>query len=111
MHLMGARLCRPVDHPALKVIEASGLVRITRFVRCRVAEEASLPTEFAPLLVDGAVHLVGIGFRRPVDRAALEVVETPVTVGASRLVGGGVANGTSLGVQRAPLLMDRTVHL
>src|SRR5688500_5140847 len=87
----GAERRRPRDLTPLEVAEASDAVRRRQLVRQRVTEEAGLPAHARPEVADGAVHLVRSGAGRPVDRAALEVVEAPDSVGGGRLVGQRVA--------------------
>src|SRR5262245_50397403 len=77
---LGAALRGPHDSPSLKLTESPLPVGRRPFVADGITQAAPLPADAGPLLADGPMHLMGFRFRRPIDGAALEVVESPVTV-------------------------------
>src|SRR5215469_2704591 len=110
MHLVSARLRRPVDGTiavvvdVVKVVEASDGVRGTGLVCGRVAE--ILPTEGGPLIADGAMHLVSARLRRPVNGAELIMLESADAVRCGSL--GSRRRPEEPGSQRVIFVADGT---
>ena len=57
------------------------------------------------------MHLVRAGFRSPVDRAALEVIEASDAVGSGRFSSQRLAKETADAAEALPLLRDGAVDL
>src|ERR1700694_3201229 len=71
---------RPLDGALLEVVKPPTPVRSPRFIRGRIAEEATVAAELCPFYANTSMHLVRAGLRREVDRAVLVVARAATAV-------------------------------
>ncbi len=109
MHLMGAGRGRPIDRSPLKVIVSPDAIRRRRFIRQRVAQEAPFPPQTRPPTPNGAMHLMGTGRRRPIDRPALKMVVPADAIRRRRLIRQRVTQEAPFPPQSRPSVTDESV--
>src|SRR2546421_3631310 len=95
----------------LEQAKTAAAVHLIDFIADGVAERAALPSQRSPAVPYQAMHLVGAGKRRPVNRAMLEVVVTANAIRRHRLIGRGITQHAGLPAQRLPLAPDSAMYL
>ena len=95
----------------LEQAETSAAIHLVGFIADGVAERAALPSQRGPSVPYQAMHLVGAGKRRPVNRAMLEVVVTANAIRRHRLIGRGITQHADLPAQCLPFAADSAMHL
>ena len=80
----------PIDRASLEVIELPFSARSVDLVGRRKAKWAHFPVAQTPSLFNLALDIVRAGGRAPIDRASLEVIESPSWLPRGKFICGGI---------------------